>query len=392
VNLGANYDDNLLSVNGPRLGGYSYSVMPDIALDLSRPRAVMILDYSGGYVVNQRFSAYNSASHNAGADLLFRLSPHVNLRLTDRFNLTTGFYDQLEASPTGLATGIIQQPNLTVITPFARHSGDVGTAELTYQYSAGDMVGMSGTFNYSSFGAPPTGSAQLVDGQSEEADGFYTHRFTPRNWSGVAYVFQRLSFTPSTESVDTHSLYLFHTIYLERRMQLAFFAGPEYSELSTQIVSTVVTVPLVSVVAVPDSQNRLSVAGGASFSWLGERTSIRASGLHKVSDGGGLLTAVDFTSGNASIRRQLTRSATVELGAVYGDSRALDQAASTFSEVKSLSGNLVWVQQMGRNFSTTLGYGRDYQQQTEVEASSVNVNHNRGWVTLGYQFSKALGR
>jgi hypothetical protein len=175
-------------------------------------------------------------------------------------------------------------------------------------------------------------------------------------------------------------------------MQLAFFAGPEYSELSTQIVSTVVTVPLVSVVAVPDSQNRLSVAGGASFSWLGERTSIRASGLHKVSDGGGLLTAVDFTSGNASIRRQLTRSATVELGAVYGDSRALDQAASTFSEVKSLSGNLVWVQQMGRNFSTTLGYGRDYQQQTEVEASSVNVNHNRGWVTLGYQFSKALGR
>ena len=392
VNVGANYDDNLLSVNAPRIGGYSYSVMPDIALDLSRPRAVMILDYSGGYVVNQRFSAYNSASQNAGADLLFRLSPHVNLRLTDRFSLTTGFYDQIGASPTGLGTGVIQQPNLTVITPFARHTNDVGTVELTYQYSAGDMIGMSGTFDYSSFGAPPTGSAQLVDGQSEEADGFYTHRFTPRNWSGVAYVFQRLSFTPATESVDTHSLYLFHTIYLERRMQLAFFAGPEYSELSTQIVSTVVTVPLVSVVAVPDSQDRLSVAGGASFSWLGERTSIRASGLHKVSDGGGLLTAVEFTSGNASIRRQLTRSSTVELGAVYGDSRALDQAASTFSEVKSASGSLVWVQQLGRSFSTTLGYGRDYQQQTVVAASSENVNHNRGWVTLGYQFSKALGR
>jgi hypothetical protein len=47
---------------------------------------------------------------------------------------------------------------------------------------------------------------------------------------------------------------------------------------------------------------------------------------------------------------------------------------------------------MGRSFSATLGYGRDYQQQMVVAASSANVNHNRGWVTLGYQFSKALGR
>ena len=236
-----------------QLGGYSYSVMPDIGIDLSRPRLLLNLNYSGGYTVNQRFSTYNSDSQNAGIDLSYRLSPHVNLRLTDRFTMTTGFFDQVQGNPTGIGTGVIQEPNLSVITPFARHSDDVGTAQLTYQYTAGDMVGMSGTFDDSSFGAPPTGSAALVDSQSIEADGFYTHRFTPRNWSGVAYVFQRLTFDPATESVDTHSLYLFHTIYLQRRMQLAFFAGPEYSELNTQIVSTVVTVPLVSVVAVPDS-------------------------------------------------------------------------------------------------------------------------------------------
>jgi len=392
VNVGATYDDNLLSANGPRIGGYSYSVMPDIAIDLSRPRAVMILDYSGGYEVNQRFSASNSASHNAGADLRFRLSPHVNLRLTDRFSLTTGFSDPFAASPTGLATGVIQQPNLAVITPFARHTEDVGTVELTYQYSAGDMIGMSGTFDNSSFGASPAGSAQLVDSQSEEADGFYTHRFTPRNWSGVAYVFQRFTFTPATESVDTHSFYLFHTIYLQRRMQLAFFAGPEYSELSTQIVSTVVAVPLVSVVAVTDSHDRLSVAGGASFSWQGERTSISATGLRKVNDGGGLLTVVDATTGTASIRRQLTRSSTVELAAIYGDSRALDQTSSVFTELKSASGSLAWVQRMGKSFSATLGYARDYQQQDVLTVPSANIYHNRGWITLGYQFTKPLGR
>lgn len=392
VNVGANYDDNLLSARTAQLGGYSYSVMPDIGVDLSRPRLLLNLNYSGGYTVNQRFSTYNSDSQSAGIDLTYRLSPHVNLRLTDRFSLTTGFFDQVQGNPTGIGTGVIQEPNLSVITPFARHSDDVGTAQLTYQYTAGDMVGVSGTFDESSFGTPPTGSAALVDSQSIEADGFYTHRFTPRNWSGVAYVFQRLTFDPAIESVDTHSLYLFHTIYLQRRMQLAFFAGPEYSELNTQVVSTIVAIPLVTVVAVPDAQQRLSAAGGASFSWLGERTSISASGLRKVSDGGGLLTAVDMTTGTASIRRQLNRSASVALAAIYGDSRALDQASSTFSEIKSASGSLVWVQRMGRDFSATLGYARDYQQQLAPTVPSVNLYHNRGWITLNYQFTKPLGR
>ena len=392
VSVGANYDDNLLSTRTGQLGGYSYSVMPDIGIDLSRPRLLLNLNYSGGYTVNQRFSIYNSDSQNAGIDLSYRLSPHVNLRLTDRFTLTTGFFDQVQGTPTGIGTGVIQEPNLSVITPFARHNDDVGTAQLTYQYTAGDMVGMSGTFNESSFGIPPTGSAALVDSQSIEADGFYTHRFTPRNWSGVAYVFQRLTFDPATESVDTHSLYLFHTIYLQRRMQLAFFAGPEYSELNTQVVSTVVTVPVVSVVAMPEARQRLSEAGGATFSWLGERTSISASGLRRVSDGGGLLTAVDMTTGTASIRRQLNRSASLELAAIYGDSRALDQASSPFSDVKSASGSLVWVQRMGRDFSATLGYARYYQQELAPTAASVNIYHNRGWITLNYQFSKPLGR
>jgi hypothetical protein len=173
---------------------------------------------------------------------------------------------------------------------------------------------------------------------------------------------------------------------------LAFFAGPEYSELSTQIVSTVVTVPLVSVVAVTDSHDRLSVAGGASFSWQGERTSISATGLRKVNDGGGLLTVVDATTGTASIRRQLARSSTMELAAIYGDSRALDQTASVFTEIKSASGSLAWVQRMGKSFSATLGYARDYQQQEVPTVPSVNIYHNRGWITLGYQFTKPLGR
>ena len=58
----------------------------------------------------------------------------------------------------GLGTGVMQQPNQGVITPLARQTFDSRRrAEITYQYSAGDMVGASGTYYISRFGAPPGG-------------------------------------------------------------------------------------------------------------------------------------------------------------------------------------------------------------------------------------------
>ena len=393
VGATASYDDNLLSQGSPRVGGFQYSVYPDIRLDISRPRLVLDTDYEGGYTFNQRFSAYNQSMQNAKVDLRYRLSPHVNLRLSDRFVLTTGFFNQLQAGESGLGSGIIQQPNIGVITPLARHLDNLGTAELTYQYSATDMVGGSATVDTSSFGAPPTGGAALVDTQSEDADAFYAHSFTPRNWSGIAYTFQRLTFDPVVESVNAHSFLLFHSVYLKPNTVLAVFAGPEYTQVDSQIVSTSVTPPNVTVTSVALSHDRWSVAGGASFNWQGRRTSFQAAGTRKVSDGGGLLTAVDVTSGQGRLRRQVTRSSTVEVGAIYTGSHALDAGATTFfSDLRLVSGSVLWEQKAGRNFSASFGYARDYQQESGPAVTTLNVNHNRGWVTIAYQFSRPLGR
>lgn len=392
VAVGTSYDDNLLSSNSQLIGGFTYTVMPNISLDISRPRLLWDLNYSGGFLVNQRFSAYNQSSHNAGIDLRYRLSPHVNVRVSDRFSLTSSFMDQLQGSNPGLATGVIQQPNQAIITPLARQTSDLGTAEITYQFSAGDMVGASGTYYDSRFGGTPTGASTLLNTRSEEADGFYSHRFTARNWSGIAYKFQRLNFNPAIEQTDTQSFLLFHTIYLQPRMQLAFFAGPEYSELNMQIVSTAVTVPFVTVVATPATRQNWLVSGGASFGWQGEHTSISLSAVRKVSDGGGFLTAVHLTSVSGGVRRQLARGTNLEVSMIYGDSRSLIGGSSTFSTIKSASGSLSWEQNLGRSFTATFGYARDYQQENTVVPPALNINHNRGWVTLGYQFSRPLGR
>src|SRR5262249_25382181 len=156
---------------------------------------------------------------------------HVNFRVSDRFVYTGNFLSQFQGPTVGLGTGVITQPNSAVITPVAQRTDNLGTVEITYQYSAGDMIGASGTFYNSHFGNVPTGSVQLLATKTEQGSGFYTHRFTPRNWTGIAYNYQRLNFNPDTQAVQTHSFYLFHTIYLQPRMQLALFAGPEYSDV-----------------------------------------------------------------------------------------------------------------------------------------------------------------
>ena len=393
VMVSANYDDNLLSVSSPRVGGMSYTIAPTIGVDISRPRLSLEVNYGGGYTFNQRFSAYDQSAQSAEIDLRYRLSPHVNLRIYDHFTLTTGFFNQLQSGVSGLGSGVVQQPNLGVITPFTRRTDDLGTAELTYQYSASDIVGVSATGDVSSYGQPPAGAPALVDNQSEEGVAFYSHRFTPRNSSGIVYTFQRLTFDPVIETVDTHSMLLFHSIYLNRNTVVSFFAGPEYTQLNSEVVSTSITLPYVMVTSVATSQDRWSAGGGASFDWKGRHTSIRASGSRKVSDGGGLLTAVDLTSGIGAVRRQLTRNSTLEVGALYASSHAIDAGATTtYDDVKTVSGSLLWDQTIGRSITATLGYSRDYQQQTAAALPAQSINHNRGWITIAYHFSRPLGR
>jgi hypothetical protein len=257
----ATYDDNLLSLPDATVSGMAYTVAPNVGLGISRPRLSLQMGYEGGYTFNQRFSTYDEGTHNASISLQYRLSPHVNLGIYDHFLLTTGFFDQLQGGVSGLGSGIIQQPNLGVITPFTRRTIESGTVELVYQYSASDTVGVSATGNVSSFGKPPAGSAALVNGQNEEGDAFYSHRITPRHLAGVAYTFQRFTFDPAIESVDAHSVLGFYSFYLNPNTVISVFAGPEYTQLNNQVVSTSLALPYVTVTSVSNSQDRWAASG-----------------------------------------------------------------------------------------------------------------------------------
>ncbi len=393
VSVVANYDDNALNQTTNPVGDFSYSILPHIALDQSRARTHWTLDYAAGLVVNQRLTARNQGSHSLLGELTYRTSPHSTLRLRDVFSLTTSFFNQFQSNFGIPGTGSLQQPNQSIITPISKQLNNLGSAEFNWQFSASDMVGGSGTFYLSHFrDLPPGTTVSLVDTRTEEADGFYTHRFTPRNWTGIAYKFQRLSFSPGADKANTQSFLLFHTIYLRPRMTLSFFAGPEYSTLDSQVVTTVLDLPLLTLVSTPVSENRWTVSGGASYSWQGELTSVQISGSRKITDGGGLLSVVELNTGSAALRRQLRRTTVFDVGVIYGDNRAVGDFFTGPARVKSVSGSLGLEQRLRANFVLSLGYSRDYQQQSANLPPALDVNHNRGWVAISYDFVKAIGR
>jgi len=117
ISAGASYDTNILSQPTHEVGGAIYTVDPNFSLNMSRPRWLWTLNYTGGYLVDQRYSGFNQTNQGASMDIRYRLSPHANFRVSDRFLYTSGFLNQLTGNIAGLDSGIIQQPNTAVITP-----------------------------------------------------------------------------------------------------------------------------------------------------------------------------------------------------------------------------------------------------------------------------------
>jgi hypothetical protein len=119
---------------------------------------------------------------------------------------------------------------------------------------------------------------------------------------------------------------------------------------------------------------------------------VQISGSRKITDGGGLLSVVELNTGSAALRRQLRRTTVFDVGVIYGDNRAVGDFFTGPARVKSVSGSLGLEQRLRANFVLSLGYSRDYQQQSANLPPALDVNHNRGWVAISYDFVKAIGR
>lgn len=377
LNVSMFYDSNPLLLPSGAQSNTSETIFPNIAIEESTSRTRWTLGYAGGLTVNQNITAQNQYAQNLNFDSQFRLSPHVNLRATELFSVTSGLFDSGTGNGLILGSG---GPNTSLITPLATQRSSVTTVETNYHFALNDLVGASGSFYDLSFTNVAPGT-QLNDTQTESGSAFWLHRVYHQDWSGLSYSFQRITSNPGDDQTLVHSFMVVNTLSLWKRLTLTGFIGPQYS--GNQSLPTGATQLTRS--------SGWSTSGGAEGGWQGERTSVTARYTRSVSDGGGVLGAVHLQSVQGNFRRELVPGWAIAFTALYSTNDSVFSTGASSINVTTTGISLE--RNVGKSIGLRMGYNHNIQDQFGVigTAQSLNASQNRFFVTLSYQWAKPLG-
>ena len=378
LNVGATYDDNALLTPQDSKSNTTFSVFPNISLEQVRSRMKWKLAYAAGLTVNQRLSNRNQGSHDLNFDSQFRLSPHVSLRVAEDFSMISGAFNSGSTSGLGTGNGL---PNGSLITPLAKQQTSATVAEMNYHFALKDLVGASGSFYDLHYSDAPAGFG-LTNTQSASGSAFWLHGLFGRDWAGVTYKFQRVTFDPNGES-RVHSILAVNTINLPNRFTVTGFAGPEHSDNQGLTPAGGGTARHFS---------DWSMSGGIEVGWQKDHTSVAAGYSRQTSDGGGVLGVVRLQGVHGQVRQQLFPGWAAAVAASYGRNESVTiptQGSASRINSASVGGSLE--RNLGRSLALNLGYTHDFQEQFGG-ALAGSAHRDRFSVTLGYQWSRPLGR
>ena len=382
LNFGVGYDDNALLVPTGEIGNITYSIFPSIAIDQRRPRMSWNLDYGAGVTINQRLSDRNQGAHNLDFESLFRLSPHVNLRVAQNVSITTGIFG---AGDTTSVPSSTSGQNTSIISPLANERWFSTVAELDYHFALNDVVGGTGTFYDLHYRDVPQGAGSLVDSRTASAGAFWLHRVLRRDWAGMTYRFQRLTYDPNGETL-VHSVTFVNTLGIRNRFSFTGFIGPEYNDNRPGSATSGTQ---------PARFTDWSVSGGVEGGWTSVRTSFTAGYGRRINDGGGLMGAVHEQNVHVNFRREFHPGWSANLGANYGNNDSIaGPVTGNPASINTTTLGASIERNVGKSFGLQAGYFHDFQSQSGSTTANQNydAHRNRFLVTLSYQWAKALGR
>jgi len=379
VSITQMFSDNAELTSNDRVSDLSWEIMPHLGLVHSSTRLTYDLNAMGGFVVNRTLNDRNRSTATGAADLSYRLTQFVTMRLSDSFMNTTGLWSGLTPA-TAMASGIgaVQAPNSSVFS-YERFRSNTALGELSGQLSASSFAGIRAEHSYTWFpdGASSPLVGQLYDGQIYTAEAFYNRHFTARNWGGITLRAQRFDLEGSLGHTDSGSALVFYGVNLRPNMSISFFAGPELS---------VTSAPQGIVPSSPTfARRQWTPAAGAVFAWQGQRTSTNASFTRQTNSGGGLPSAVLLTSGTADILKQFGPRFALGPGFAYTESEPIIQTQT----LRTYSGLLQFTYRVGRNYTFNGGYARDGQIAVGTNSST---SADRVWISFSLDFIRPLGR
>lgn len=374
--LVAHDDDVLTSTNGAAVGDWSYSILPTISINLTRSRYVWTATYAPGFTFYQNTSAYNETDQNLALSGQYRLTKHLTLGLRDYFQRSSNLFSQPLLDGGTTVNGGVQSPNVSIVAPISAALRNTATADLTYQLTRNDMVGVAGTVSNLHF-LNPSQVPGLYDSSVRGGSGFYSHRIATRHYVGIAYLYQDLLSYPTgpQTQTQTHTVLGFYTFSPRRTLSFTVFAGPQYAATRQS--------------GLPNLTG-WTTAGGASAGWQGRHNSAAASYVRTITDGGGLPGAVRSNAAALSMRQQFSKVWSGGVGASYSENILL--APGTIGDNgHTLTGTVSAQRLIGQHFTAQIGYSHIHQNY-DVPALGNITDRNREWASISYQFVRPLGK
>lgn len=371
------YSDNVSGGANPT-SDISYSVWPTIAIDKETPRLRLDFTYSPGFTLYQRDNSLDAANQSVAVDSSYRLSPHVTLSARDRFSKLTNLFSQPDAFANTPVSGGAQSPTVAVIAPTANELTNNANAELTYQFSANSMVGISGSATNLHF-LNSSQAPGLSDSNSAKGSAFYNHRLAGRHYVGADYEYSRfVSYFNGSNETRTQAIFLFYTLYLKSKLSLSVSGGAQHTDTAQA--------PL------PDSRS-WSPANTASLGWQARRTNLAASYSRIVTGGGGLVGAFHSNNASASVRQLLTRNWNIGANGNYSIYKNVTPAFLLATPGgHTISGTATVERRIGEHFVADLRYTRLHQNYSGIPLIANAPNTNVESISISYQFVRALGR
>jgi hypothetical protein len=237
------------------------------------------------------------------------------------------------------------------------------------------MIGVSGTFTNLHY-PNPAEVPGLYDSTSRGGSAFYNHRLSKKHYLGASYRYSR--FLAGQSETQTHTIFVFYTIYLKPALSLSISGGPQHFDVAQS--------------PFPPS-SAWSPAVTASMGWQERHTNFAASYSRMVTGGGGLLGAYHSSSANASARWQLARTWNVGAAASYSIYKNVN-AFSFFASPggHTVSGTVSVQHPISGHFNAELGYSRVHQNYGDIALISNAPDTNREFISISYQFARPLGR
>ena len=412
VTFSAGYIDNLYAGSGNTVGETTFSIRPTIAFDATSYRQHTTLLYSPGFTFYQPTSELNQTDQNLIFDYNFRLTPHGTIAVNDYFEQGASSFS---ASSLEAVSGAAPASGIGIIAPFEQRLTNTVDAQYSLQFSPTNMVGVSGRLfdlHYPDAAEVPG----LYDSNARGGGGFYSHRLTAAQYVGTSYRYSQILANPEDvrSETQTHSIFLFYTIYLKRGLSFSISGGPQEFDSVTSTTSTTstsagietdpgrqwihVTSAGLQQTAAAQTQSQTTSAWSpgvtASMGWQESHTNFSVNYSRSISAGGGLLGAFESNSASASARWQASRTWTLGVRATYSNLESVAPFPFLPSTAggHSIGGVTTLDHPLGEHFGVSFEYDRLHQSYAGVAVTQSNPNSDRGLVSVYWQFARPLGR